>query len=62
MESYSSVEGIPIYADHEYEIVSVYDNPTDEPQDAMAVMFLYMLDKGFVPPGSARVADSTSGP
>ena len=48
VDSFSSVEGIPIYKDHEYELVSVYNNITDKNQDSMAVMNLYMLDKDFV--------------
>lgn len=50
VDSFSSAEGIPIYAGHEYELVSVYDNPTDEAQDAMAIMFLYLRDAGFEKP------------
>jgi len=38
---YSSTEGFVLYPDHEYEIESVYDNRTDAPVDAMAVMYLY---------------------
>ncbi len=45
VDHFSSVEGIPVYKDHEYEMVSVYDNTTDEPSDAMATMFVYMLDQ-----------------
>jgi hypothetical protein len=45
--SYSSAEGVPLYKDHQYELVSVYNNTTPEDQDAMAVMFLYVLDKEF---------------
>lgn len=52
VESYSSDEGIPVYADHEYELVSVYNNTTSETQDSMAVMFLYMLDKEFQLPNA----------
>ncbi len=44
---YSSAQGVPLYRDHEYEIISVYNNTSDEPVDAMAVMFLYMLDHDF---------------
>jgi hypothetical protein len=50
VESFSSEEGIPIYKDHEYELVSVYDNTTSETQDSMAIMFLYMLDKEYISP------------
>ena len=32
---YSSVEGVPLHRDHDYELEIVYNNPTDEPIDAM---------------------------
>lgn len=47
VDSLSSVEGIPLYQGHEYEMVSVYNNTTDEDQDSMAVMYFYLLDKEF---------------
>lgn len=50
IDRYSSAEGIPVYKDHEYEMISIYDNPTDEDQDAMAVMFLYMRDYSYKKP------------
>ncbi|MCW5893938.1 MAG: hypothetical protein KIT14_25825 [bacterium] len=50
IESFSSVEGVPLYKDHDYELVSVYDNPTERDSDAMASIFLYYLDKEFRPP------------
>ena len=53
---FASPEGIPIYKDHEYELVSVYNNTTDEPQDSMAVMFLYHWDRAFVKPDPGRLA------
>ena len=43
----SSEEVIALYKDHEYTLISVYDNRSDENQDAMATMFIYMLDKDF---------------
>ncbi len=46
----SSPEGIPVYKDHQYGLVSVYDNTSGEDQDSMAVMYLYLLDKGFTRP------------
>lgn len=56
VDSFSSVAGIPIYKDHEYELVSVYDNVTDREQDSMAVMNLYMLDHDFeLPTGDAGI-------
>ena len=42
VESFSSEEGIPIFKDHEYELVSRYDNTSGVDQDSMAVMFLYL--------------------
>ena len=50
VEHFSSAKGIALYKDHQYELVSVYDNTTNEMQDSMAVMLLYMLDKGFNKP------------
>lgn len=45
VESYSSVEGIQLFKGHDYEVISTYENPTNEPQDSMASMFLYVLDR-----------------
>ncbi len=50
IDTLSSAEGIPIYKDHEYEIVSVYVNPTSDNSDAMASMFLYLHDSHFHKP------------
>lgn len=50
IDHFSSVEGLPIYKDHEYELVSVYNNTTDENQDSMAVMYLYVHDVHFRKP------------
>ncbi|MEO1934827.1 MAG: hypothetical protein ABGX04_08605, partial [Myxococcales bacterium] len=47
VESYSSTEGLILFKDHEYSLISVYDNDSGERQDAMASMFLYMLDTKF---------------
>ena len=53
VEYYSSAEGIPLFRSHEYEMVSVYDNTSQEPQDSMAVMYVYLLDTEFKgPPGA----------
>ena len=41
---YSSVEGIPIDPDHEYELVAVYNNTTGGDVDSMAVMYMYLED------------------
>lgn len=47
VEFLSSEEGVPLYKDHEYSLISIYDNTSNEQQDAMAVMFVYMLDSNF---------------
>jgi hypothetical protein len=57
----SSEKGIQLYKDHEYELVSVYNNTSGEDQDSMAVMNLYLLDKNFEKPdldkAKARLAE-----
>ena len=50
VDHYESVEGMPIYKDHEYELLSVYNNTSGEDQDSMAVMFMYLHDKNFNKP------------
>ena len=47
VDYFESAEGIPVYKDHQYQLVSVYNNTSDVPQDSMAVMYLYVLDKEF---------------
>ena len=47
VDYFTSTEGIPVFRDHEYEIVSTYHNTTDEDQDSMAVMYLYLRDLEF---------------
>jgi len=60
VEHYSSAEGIRFFADHEYELVSVYNNTLDTPVDSMAVMYLYFDDPGFVKPDLAALAASAT--
>lgn len=62
---FSSEEGIPVYAKHDYELVSVYHNHTNQEQSAMAFMFCDVLDKGYHKPDAqtmARSDDSLCGP
>ncbi|MEM1177014.1 MAG: hypothetical protein AAGM22_01620 [Acidobacteriota bacterium] len=44
VDAFSSVEGVTVFPDHEYELVSVYQNDSEEMQDSMAVMYLYLHD------------------
>ncbi len=55
VDFFSSPEGVPLYKDHEYEIVSIYNNTTGKDQDSMAVMNLYLLDKEFTKPDMEKV-------
>jgi hypothetical protein len=50
VEYYSDPEGIPLYKDHQYELVSKYNNTSEEAVDSMAVMYLYMHDRRFKKP------------
>jgi hypothetical protein len=45
VDHFSSAEGIPVFRGHDYEVESVYDNPTDAAKDAMAIFFVYFRDK-----------------
>ncbi len=47
LDHYSSEQGIPVYKDHQYEIVTEYNNPTKNDIDAMAMMYMYFRDKEF---------------
>jgi Flp pilus assembly protein TadD len=47
VETYRSEEGIPVYADHEYAIISTYNNTTGENQDAMASFYMGIRDRVF---------------
>ena len=50
VDTFSSEEGVPIYHDHHYELISTYNNTSKENQDSMAVMFLYLKDPVFQKP------------
>lgn len=47
LEALSSPEGIPVYKDHDDELVSVYSVPDDMQVNAMGVMNLWLWDKAF---------------
>jgi hypothetical protein len=47
---FESEEGIPIYKDHEYELVSIYNNTDTIDHDSMAVMYMYLEDLHFQKP------------
>jgi hypothetical protein len=43
----SSRQGITLHKDHQYELVSSYNNTTNQNRTAMAVMYLYVEDTEF---------------
>ncbi len=50
VDYYSSAVGIPVFKDHDYEIISRYNNTSGVNQDAMVSVFLYLEDKEFHKP------------
>jgi hypothetical protein len=45
VDEFKSIEGIPILRDHRYELTAEYDNTSDSKTDAMAILYLYLLEK-----------------
>jgi hypothetical protein len=43
--TFSSAEGLPIYANHRYKLQLVTENPSDGFSDMMAVLFIYLYDR-----------------
>jgi hypothetical protein len=48
VETFTSLEGVPLYADHKYELQSVYNNTSGANADSMASVFLGLDDPEFV--------------
>jgi hypothetical protein len=57
VDAFVSVAGVPLYKDHKYELVSVYDNPTHQNADSMASMFLALDDPEFVAPTAEQLIE-----
>jgi cyclophilin family peptidyl-prolyl cis-trans isomerase len=55
VDSFVSLEGVPMYRDHKYELISVYDNPTKQNADSMASIFLALDDPEFAAPTTAEL-------
>jgi len=47
VKDYSDPIGFKVYRDHDYELVSYYNNDSGVDQDAMATFFLYLYDHEF---------------
>ena len=45
VDEFKSIEGIPIFRDHRYELTAEYDNTSESKTDAMAILYLYLLEK-----------------
>ncbi|HEY2092446.1 MAG TPA: peptidylprolyl isomerase [Thermoanaerobaculia bacterium] len=56
VETFTSEKGVPMFKDHKYELISVYDNPTQQNADSMASAFLALEDPAFVRPDEATLA------
>ena len=56
VETFTSLEGIPLYADHKYELESVYNNTSGANADSMASVFLGLDDPEFVKPSRIELA------
>ena len=47
VDELKSTTGIPIFRDHRYELTADYDNTSGAATDAMAILYLYLLEKNF---------------
>jgi cyclophilin family peptidyl-prolyl cis-trans isomerase len=56
VETFTSLEGIPLYSNHKYELESVYNNTTSANADSMASVFLGLDDPEFVKPSRGELA------
>ncbi len=52
VDTFLSTEGTPLYRDHKYELISVYNNTTRNTHDSMASIFLGVEDREFAKPSS----------
>lgn len=55
VDAFVSIGGVPMYKNHKYEMISVYNNPTKQNSDSMASMFLAVDDPEFVAPTPAEL-------
>ncbi|MDQ6801744.1 MAG: hypothetical protein M3041_12990 [Acidobacteriota bacterium] len=56
VETFTSLEGEPLYMNHKYELQSVYNNTSSANADSMASVFLGLDDPEFVRPTSHELA------
>jgi hypothetical protein len=48
VDEFKSVDGIPILRGHRYELTAEYDNTSGSNTDAMAILYLYLLEKDLI--------------
>ncbi|HUP47879.1 MAG TPA: peptidylprolyl isomerase [Thermoanaerobaculia bacterium] len=60
VDTFLSRDGVPLYKDHQYELISVYNNTTEEMHDSMASVFLGLADVQFVKPKPADLVERTA--
>jgi cyclophilin family peptidyl-prolyl cis-trans isomerase len=53
VDTFVSPAGVPLFKDHKYELISVYNNTSTETHDSMASVFLGVLDPSFKKPDAA---------
>jgi cyclophilin family peptidyl-prolyl cis-trans isomerase len=56
VDEFVSLDGVKMFKTHKYELLSVYNNPTNENVDSMASMFLALYDPEFVAPTTPQLA------
>src|SRR5437016_12276475 len=56
VETFTSAEGLPISKDHQYELVSVYNNTSGANADSMASIFFGFADLEFARPSPGTLA------
>lgn len=59
VDTFLSSEGVKLYKDHKYELVSVYNNTTKEVHDSMASVFFGFADTQFVKPKPDDIYERT---
>ena len=60
VDTFISTEGVQLYKDHQYEVISVYNNTTDQTHDSMASIFFGFADREFVKPSAADLLTRTA--
>ena len=60
VDTFVSRDGVQLYKDHQYEVISVYNNTTDQTHDSMASIFFGFADREFVKPSRADLLTRTA--